>query len=411
MQHKKRGRPRLREEETLRGLAYGPEYPARDLGEGQVNGLVTGHSGRHRSKTYRELRSQPDTSLFNQRPRTSDSHFSQPQYLSGMGYSIAPQPGNFTSQYTPTALLTTDFVVAHHNRAFIDALSLPFSVRSHTLVELVVPSEKERIRRLQASLRAELRDSTFSPTYSNGNHVAIPSIETLNIAQATAGFQSRSEYWTFRLPCEQSRGFPISISLAKNGPPFVILTLVQSAGAFSPSLHNGFQTSPVLSSPTSINPLSAANTHPAHHHRNSTSAPTMPYLITSTTTSLDDQLLSSPAAHSLVQYKNSPPRSIQQIPHNAPRPEQSASGNHLSISQDSPVRPIQPLPRDSLRHLQLPPILTTPTSNSVTPGYKSGDSRRRIQSGTPEPGRGSPSSTHGGKRKKRRRVEIGDMLH
>ena len=372
---------------------------------------MAGHSGRHRSKTYRELRSQPDTSLFNQRPRTSDSHFSQPQYLSGMGYTMAPQPGNFTAQYTPTALLTTDFVVAHHNRAFLDALSLPFSVRGQTLLELVVPSEKERIRRLQASLRAELRDSTFSPTYSNGNHIAIPSIENLNIAQATAGFQSRSEYWTFRLPCEQSRGFPISISLGKNGPPFVILTMVQSAGAFSPSLHNGFQTSPVLSSPTSAIALSPTNGHTFHHHRNSTSAPVMPYLITSTATTLDDQILSAPPAHSLVQYKNSPPRSIQRIPHDAPRPQQRPPSSHPNIPQQSSAHSNQPLPRDSLRHLQLPPILTTPTSVPMTPSHKTGDSRRRVQSGTPEPGRNSPSSAHGGKRKKRRRVEIGDMLH
>ena len=347
--------------------------------------------------------------VFNQRPRTSDSHFSQPQYLAGVGIPIAPQPGGFTAQYTPTALLTTDFVVAHHNRAFSETLSLPFSVRGQTLLDLVVPSEKERIRRLQASMRAELRDTAFSSAYMNGNHSShgsIPAIESLDIAHATAGFQTRSEYWTFRLPCEQSRGFPISISLGKNGPPFVILTLVQSAGAFSPSNHPGFQTSPVLSSPTSVTTLSPTNGHFSHHRRNaSAAAATTPYLISSTTTSLDDQLLAMQPSHSLAQYKHSPPRSIQQIPYNASRTDSSSSatsvtsGSNPGIPPNPPAHQNQPLARDSLRHLQLPPIRTTPTSDPSTTGQKSAESRRRVPSSTPEAGRGSASSAYGGKRK------------
>ena len=420
MQHKKRGRPRLREEESLRGLAFGPEYPARELGEAQASSLLVGQSGRHRSKTYRELRSQPETSQFNHRPQTSDSHFSQPQYLAGAGFPIAPQPGAYTPQYTPTALLTTDFVVAHDNRAFSEALSLPFSVRGQTLLDLVVPSEKERIRRLQTSMRAELRDSSFSSSYLNGNHnshASIPTIESLDIPHATAGFQSRSEYWTFRLPCEQSRGFPISISLGKNGPPFVILTLVQSAGAFSPSNHAGFQTSPVLSSPTSVTGLSPTTGSFSHHHRNGSAPSAMPYLISSTTTTLDDQLFAAQPSHGLAQYKHSPPRSIQRTSYNASRPDSSSSatsatsGGIPGISQNPSVHQNHPLARDNLRHLQLPPIRTTPTSDPSTPGQKSGEARRRVQSGTPEPGRGSPGSAHSGKRKKRRRVEIGDILH
>ena len=387
--------------------------------ETQANGLLAGHSGRHRSKTYRELRSQPETSYLNQRPRTSDSHFSQPQYLTGVGYSVAPQPGYLTSQHTPTALLTTDLVVAHHNHALSEALSLSFSVKGQTLLDLVVPAEKERIRRLQASMRAELRDTSRSLTYLNGglnSYASIPAIENLDIARATSGFQTRSEYWTFRLPGEQSRGFPISISLAKSDAPFVVLTLVQSAGAYSPSIHTAFHNSPALTSPTSITASSPTSRHHSHHQRNGSIATTMPYIISSPTTTLDDQLLAMQPSHSLAQYKNSPPRSIQQVPYAAARPDSSSSGTsgtsggNTGIPRSSPGHQNQPLPRDSLRHLQLPPILTTPTSDPSTLSQKSGDSRRRIQGSTPSPGRGSPGSAHGGKRKKRRRVEIGDIL-
>lgn len=331
-----------------------------------------------------------------------------------------PPPGFSTSQHTPTALLTTDFVVAHQNAALSEALSLPFSVRGQTLLDLVVPAEKERIRRLQASMRAELRDAAHSLAYlSDGAspYASVPAIESLDIARATSGFQTRSEYWTFRLPCEQSRGFPISISLAKSDTPFVVLTLVQSAGAFSPSTHTAFHHSPVLGSPTSMTAPSPTNGHHPRHHRNGSAGCTMPYVISSPTASLDDQLFAMQPSHSLAQQRHSPPRSIQQVPYAAAvRPDSSSSATsgtsvtHTGFPRSTPAHPNPGLSRDSLRHLQLPPILTTPTSNPLTPSQKSENSRRRIQGGTPSPGRGSPSSTHSGKRKKRRRVEIGDIL-
>ena len=354
------------------------------------------------------------------RPRTSDSIFPRPQPLTGVGYPAAGPPGFLSSQHTPTALLTTDFVVAQHNSALSEALALSFSVRGQTLLDLVVPAEKERIRRLQASMRAELCDSPHSPAYLNGAvnpYGSIPNIENLDIARATSGFQSRSEYWTFRLPCEQSRGFPISISLAKSDTPFIVLTLVQSAGAFSPTTRTTFHDSPILKSPASITAPSPTTAQHPHHRRNGSAATTIPYVISSPTTSLDDQLLGMPPTHSFTPYGNSPPRSIQKMTFTAGRPGSSSSGAsytsvvHASIPRSSHNHQVQPLSRDNLRHLQLPPILTSPTSDPVvTPGPKGWDSRRRIQTTTPSPARGSPSSVHSGKRKKRRRVEIGDML-
>lgn len=355
----------------------------------------------------------------NQRPRTSDSHLLQPQYLAEVAYPIAQSPGFLPSQHTPTALLTTDFIVAHHNIALSEALSLSVSVRGRTLLDLVVPAEKERIRRLQASMRAELSDKSRSFAYQNGGfnpYASIPAIENLDIARATSGFQSRSEYWTFRLPCEQSRGFPISISLAKSDTPFIVLTLVQSAGAFSPKTHTHFHHSPALNSPTSMaGPSPTAGNH-SHHRRNGSAATTMPYAISSPTTGLDDQLYHMQPSHSFTQYRHSSPRSVQQIPYAAVRPDSSSSGTsvtsgiHTGIPRSSPSQQNQPLSHDNLRHLQLPPILTTPTSDPFTRGQKGGDSRRRIHGSTPSPGRGSPGSVQSGKRKKRRRVEIGDIL-
>ena len=417
MQHKKRGRPRLREEESLRGLTFRSEYPSDDFYQGQNGVLSAGNSNRHRSKTYRELRSQPESPYSDHRPCTSDATFTQQQYLrGGPAYPLSPTVGSFISEHVPTAILTTDFVVAQHNRALTDALSLSFTARGQGLLDLVVPAEKERIRRLQSSIRAELRDMVHAAYMNRGpsSHASIPAIEHLDLAQVTAGFQTRSEYWTFRLPREQSRGFPISISLAREGGFFVILTLVQSTNSVqplqSPTLQQSFRNQHILPSASAVRitpspPKSSHATHSQHNHRRTvTSDAGVPYLMSPASSTLDEQILNMHASNSLAQYKQtSPPRSVQ-LPYNASRTD--SSGSNSSMPRSSPSHQHQPISRDHLRDLQLPPIRTTPTSDPSA--RKEDPSRRRYKSGTPSPSRSSPHST---KRKKRRRLEIGDVLH
>lgn len=415
VQHKKRGRPRLREEDNVREMAFGTEYPHSELYSGQAGGLSDPHSGRRRSKTYRELRSQPETPFIDQRPRTSDPTFSQQQYMQGAtSYPVSPPTSHFVNLDIPTVLLTPDFVVAQHNRAFSNALSLSFTARAQTLLDLVVPAEREKIQRLQSIMRAELREAAHSSLMRGGqsSHGSMPSIEHLDIARATAGFRTRSEYWTFRLPREQSRGFPISISLAKEGAHFVVLTLVQSTSTIhavqSPSLQQLVHSPPMLQSTVrgyQSPPQQILPHHSTHrsHHRNSPSDAGIPYILSSPTTSLDEQMLQLQPSHSLAQYKHgSPPRPVVYST------ARTTSGS--SASSDVPrSSPGQSLRQDSLRHLQLPPIRTAPTSDPS--GGRDSMRRRKGSESTPSPGRSSPQSAHSGKRKKRRRVDIGEMLH
>lgn len=307
-------------------------------------------------------------------------------------------------------------MVVQHNHALGEALSLSFTARGQALLDLVVPAGKERIHRLQASMRAELHDFGLAKGAVN-TQGSMPAMEDVDIAQATAGFRTRSEYWTFRLPQEQSRGFPISISLARNGSCFVILTLVQSTMQ-SPPAQYSFANTPMLGSP----PLQLIQSPPKtghsfqsdDYHRTDLSDIGVPYLISSASSTLDEQILQAPSHYNLAQYKQiSPPNPLQSIPFTVARTDSSSSGTGSDIPRNSPALQNQALSRDSLRHLQLPPIRTTPTSdpnsneNSAMNG-KDPTARRRNPSGTPSPGRSSP---HSSKRKKRRRVEIGDILH
>ena len=418
VQHKKRGRPRLREEDSVREMAFGTEYPHSELYSSQAGGLSDPHSGRRRSKTYRELRSQAETTYVDQRPRVSDPPFSQQQYMQGAtSYPVSPPNSHFVNLDIPTVLLTPDFVVAQHNRAFSNVLSLPLTHRPLTLLDLVVPAERDKIQRLQSIMQAELREAAH-PSLMRGGPASMPSIDHLDIARATAGFPTRSEYWTFRLPRDQSRGFPISISCAREGSHFVVLTLVQSTSTMhavqSPPAQQLVHSPPILQSSVRgyQSPPQQILPHHAHHrghHRNSPSDVGIPYILSSPAPSLDDQMLQLQSSHSLAQYKHSsPPRPVV---YSSSARTTSGSSASSDIPRSSPgAGGHQSMRQDNLRHLQLPPIRTTPTSDPSGAG-KDPMRRRKGSESTPSPGRSSPQSAHSGKRKKRRRVDIGEILH
>lgn len=351
---------------------------------------------RPRSKSYRELRSQPDHFFSGQRPRTSDAGYGS-QYPHGA--SRGPMP-SYVVDSIPTVLLTPDFRVAQHNYAFADALAVQSSLKNYALQDLVVPSDKEKIHRVQSAMRDEMLDSAHLPPMHGrfDPSTSMPYIEELNIAQATASFHTRSEYWSFRLPGGRSRGFPISISLARGPGHFVILTLVHSIASNAlPSPHGSSQ----IPSPTSSHVVRSPmlDQYPMHgHHTKGTSMHYSTQLpVTSSTASADRTLLSH--SHGLAQYRQtSPPQISTVLPY-----VHSRTNSGSEIPRSSPTSYVDN-PRDSLRHLQLPPIRTSgsdiQTSRSSEP--------RRGSSGKGTPVRGSPQS---GRKKKRRRVEIGDMLH
>ncbi|KAG8527639.1 uncharacterized protein KY384_007792 [Bacidia gigantensis] len=413
--NRKRGRPRLREDDSFREMTLGTGSSYGDVYQTQAGVLAAAQPGRHRSKTYRELRSQPETAYVDQRPRTSDPAFNQTQYPRDLlSYGSSIPATSYQSSQIPTVLLSPDFVVAQHNRAFTDALSLQITARGQTLVNLVIPAEREKIRRLQAAMRAEYHNSVHAARkHGDLNTIdTMPSIDQLDIMRATAGFETRSEYWTFRLPREQSRGYPISISLARDGGFFVILTLIQSANPLqSPQLLQ----QPMLLSATSLggmpsppNSLYQSNPSQDRHQRNSSTDISIPYLSSPAGSGFEDALMPMHPTQSTANYQAaSPPRSVQ-VPYSTPRTNSSssASASGSEIPRSSPTSSHHPMPRDNLKHLQLPPIRTapTPTSEPQTPR----DQRRRHGTTTPSPARSSP---HNSKRKKRRRLEIGDVLH
>ncbi|MCJ1472437.1 hypothetical protein MMC13_001085 [Lambiella insularis] len=361
VQHKKRGRPRLRDEEQGHGVTYGGEsshahlYPAQP----EVFDLQGSNSRAHtRTMSYREIRSRPG-SVYGGASQTAFVDPSNPGYTS---YQDALPSSYNIPETNPTALLTLEFVVLRSNYAFEEALSLGSTLQGRPLSDLLVASDRDKLQRLQNSLRAELQSKVHIPPIRS----TAPGV-ALDIFSVTAGFQQRPEYWTFCLRNGQSHGFPISVSLAKTTTYFVILTLVATAkpsmSAISPTSHPS--TYSALSSLGSV-PLQTASQYQAGPP------------VSSHGPGLSSCRRQSSSSQSTMGY--SPPTSSII----ASTPRTSLHGTEAT--------------RDNLRHLQLPPIRTT--------GIGEGGSRRDIDRGRGSSAKESPQSA---KRMKRRRVEIGEI--
>lgn len=405
VQHKKRGRPRLREEDNTREVDFGHECPQPAVYPSQNGVLSIPQIGRRRSKSYRELRSQPGSYYGDQRPRTSNPDYILQQHVQAVSRLPVSPTASYLSESTPTVLLTPDFLVAQHNHAFAEALALPYQIHGQSLAGLVIPAEREKIQRLHAALRAEFLDSSqLHPMHGSFDSPnGMPAIENLDLGHATAGFHPRSEYWTFRLSKGQSRGFPITISLARTGAAhFIVLTLVQSAIMLRSPHPSQAPLSQQLPSPSSTQgPRSPPQIHQSLHHNGQARVAYSTQLSPQKTSAPDPRtLLMQPSPNvGLAQYRQRSPAQTTVLPYSIPR----GGPPSPEVSRSSQV-PHPDASRDHPSHLQLPPIRTSGMAGEPS---RSHEPRSEHSHGKQSPAKGSPQS---GRKKKRRRVDIGEML-
>ena len=405
MQHKKRGRPRLRDEENGRNASFRSEfahpqlYPAQSE---QPEVLSMSHTarGHQRSASYRELRSQPGVSYHETSMRPDSSRPSDYGYTNGHMSNHVHQYGNSRAlpESIPTAVLTLDFLLLRSNHAFSDALSLRTNPAGLCLKDLVLPTDREKIHRLQSSLRSDLRTAPSLPPYrlspSRSSHITMD--EEQDLLGATAGFQPRSEYWTFRLPGEQSRGFPISICMAKSSGYFVVLTFAASAKPLMslppPRTSSTSWSQPMTSAAPVVSPT-LERSHQAHHFNGMSP--------------VKSQYSHYPATNS-YDIIDAQPRMFQYASNGAERslykrsPQQAYDRHYSTTSTGTTGSSVHSsdIPRESLR---LPPIRTSSNGENTRPiSSKVSTSHRRETSV-----KGSPQSSQ---RKKRQRVGIVEIL-
>ncbi|TVY16531.1 hypothetical protein LARI1_G005218 [Lachnellula arida] len=160
VQHKKRGRPRLRDEREQRYESMGPGYP-HPQHDASIRRPLSFHSAEasmtpafssdslHRSGSYRVLKSQGPLA-----PRYMDHASSADANM--FGGSMPPAPRMLPTHEPLCAYLTKEMQIAKVTRSFGDAVGLQ-AVVGKRLQDITVANDREKVMRLQRILEDERR--------------------------------------------------------------------------------------------------------------------------------------------------------------------------------------------------------------------------------------------------------------
>ncbi|KAL0944651.1 uncharacterized protein CTRU02_202538 [Colletotrichum truncatum] len=240
VQHKKRGRPRLRDDREGR---YGPStYPhpqdaaaaRRPLSLYSSGGPISGYDDpvRH-SHSYRVLKSQPSEPLaprYLERASPADANLYAPPLSSATG---APEPVVF---------LTMDLDIARASQTFTDAVGIP-NIRGRKLFDIVMPSDRDKVQNHQRQMQDERarKDPVYLPPIF-GQHEQERVFESLRFeADEVSRFQlDRQDFFVFASSDGQPRSYSVRFGLAKRESIYFIVLLLNAAPRYpypSPSPH------------------------------------------------------------------------------------------------------------------------------------------------------------------------------
>ncbi|KAK1723446.1 hypothetical protein CaCOL14_007497 [Colletotrichum acutatum] len=245
VQHKKRGRPRLRDDREAR---YGPstyQHPqdaaaaaaaARrpPLSHYSAGTPISGYDDPIRgSHSYRVLKSQPSEPIapryLDRAPMGEANLYSQPPSIA----SGAPEPVIF---------LTTELEIARASPSFADAVGIP-SVRGRSLFDIVMPSEREKLQSHQRQIQEERtrKDPVYLPPIF-GRQEQERVFDSLRFeADEISRFQlDRQDFFVFAASDGQPRSYSVRLGLAKRESIYFIVLLINAAPRYpypSPSPH------------------------------------------------------------------------------------------------------------------------------------------------------------------------------
>ncbi|KAF9881595.1 hypothetical protein CkaCkLH20_00741 [Colletotrichum karsti] len=246
VQHKKRGRPRLRDDREGR---YGPStYPhpqdtaaaaaaRRPLSLYSSGGPISGYDDPiRRSHSYRVLKSQPSEPLpprYLERASPADANLYAPPL------TAAAVPGGVPE---PVVFLTMELDIARASQSFADAIGIP-NVRGRKLSDIVIPSEREKVQSYQRQMqdeRARKEPNYLPPIF--GQHEQERVFESLRFeTDEIARFQlDRQDFFAFASIDGQLRSYPIRMGLAKQESIYFIVLLLNAHPRYpypSPSPH------------------------------------------------------------------------------------------------------------------------------------------------------------------------------
>ncbi|KAK6583789.1 hypothetical protein PZA11_003519 [Diplocarpon coronariae] len=234
VQHKKRGRPRLRDEREARyeGASYPP--PA-DPSTRRPLSMYAAHDPPPfadtlaRSGSYRVLPSQggPMGPRFGDHAAAADAHL--------YGAPVPPAPRMAPSVPPPCAYLTMEMQFAKTTPSFAETIGV-HSLQSRKLQDVVSAPDRDKVARLQRLFEEERREKepNYLPPIYLARFEEDHAIQNVGFGSDDLGLArpDRPELLTFQAPDGQQRTFQVRLGLAKRDSTyFVILLLVLPATA------------------------------------------------------------------------------------------------------------------------------------------------------------------------------------
>ena len=232
VQHKKRGRPRLREERPLR--SHGP-----DESNIKPSQLIPEGAG-------------PSSHI----PAEQFQGQLQPTFLSAIGESVPvlqarkqsisnlQAPSSLLREQFPTfagskpfCLLDLDFSVVKSNELFENYLRLQGSIRGRPIAEFLDPQSRDLMQSIKAQIHKERSqsDPAYLPPIRNLiEHEAIQSITQADFETVTRGFPERNVRIVLAGADGQLNTVTCQIQLAKRNVFFVVLILRTSTSSKTP---------------------------------------------------------------------------------------------------------------------------------------------------------------------------------
>ncbi|KAF2189493.1 hypothetical protein K469DRAFT_562197 [Zopfia rhizophila CBS 207.26] len=443
VQHKKRGRPRLRDDKEFGRSEEGRPTPSQILGVlptsraeafPQQSAFPSSHRPSDPLRVLRRSnRGSEDIPNISPQPIAQASR-GRPSSVGSYG-GVAPAPyrvgPNLACQALPVAFLNLDLVILKSNQAFQDLAAFLGDTRGKSLAELLEPRQTDILQRLRNELRDERddREPAYMAPITPLGQDPIQSVAERDVDQISQGYTDRPHLLNFRLPNGQYQSLQTQIRLAKTSLYFVTLVVHTASRATGPTLltqqlapPTPIHASQTLSAPTTA-PVRDFGPYPPRPSSSASSAPTSPYFnFSSVRTSLPQVPTGSGSYGSSPSYNYSPTAGPEQgyfptiqplsqpAAYPSPYPPVSRTGSVTSepARRQEPSHGTNRPPR--LEGLQLPPIRTAPAPLMPSPlGQEySEDVKERVRRREASPTSAErPETPNTGKR---RRLNIHEVL-
>lgn len=255
VQHKKRGRPRLREESEFKVEQMVPEQSMRTpipAAAGPSTARPIAATRHRRTESLRSLRSQ--TSEGSSPAGIPTPGYAPPALQAPFSY-FPPPPPALSAAEVPTAYLDMDFTFIKANRPFEQILANGQDVRGGQLSDVAASADNESFQGIRNGLRTEreAREPAYMPPILQAGQDPLFNVCEADVDRLTQGFRDQTYTWTRSQQGQSQEIFPARVRLAKADIYFVAITL-PSFRPVTPQYPSPYSASTFAATPSQPNP-------------------------------------------------------------------------------------------------------------------------------------------------------------